>query len=107
MHTFINSLACDHHTLRSRKHPPFFPGYDVRSIAGGKVMALGPGSIAFIGFNADGNDNVAFVTLPSGGPELSYSLPTMNGPDRRSHRRIQIHVEGERHRRCRNNRNDR
>jgi len=32
-------------------------------------MALGPGSIAFVGFNADGNDNIAFValeTLPAG-----------------------------------------
>jgi hypothetical protein len=26
-------------------------------------MALGPGSIAFTGFNADGNDNLSFVTL--------------------------------------------
>ncbi|HWM47932.1 MAG TPA: Calx-beta domain-containing protein [Xanthobacteraceae bacterium] len=26
-------------------------------------MALGPGSIAFVGFNADGNDNLAFVVL--------------------------------------------
>ncbi|MDQ2081676.1 calcium-binding protein [Xanthobacteraceae bacterium Astr-EGSB] len=26
-------------------------------------MALGPGSIAFVGFNADGNDNLAFVAL--------------------------------------------
>lgn len=26
-------------------------------------MALGPGSIAFVGFNADGSDNVAFVAL--------------------------------------------
>ncbi|MEJ0020173.1 MAG: SdiA-regulated domain-containing protein [Acetobacteraceae bacterium] len=26
-------------------------------------MALGHGSIAFVGFNADGNDNIAFVTL--------------------------------------------
>ena len=26
-------------------------------------MALGPGSIAIIGFNADGNDNLAFVVL--------------------------------------------
>ncbi len=32
-------------------------------------MALAPGSIAFVGFNADGNDNIAFValeTLPTG-----------------------------------------
>ncbi len=32
-------------------------------------MALGPGSIAFVGFNADGNDNLAFValdTIPNG-----------------------------------------
>ena len=32
-------------------------------------MALAPGSIAFIGFNADGNDSLAFValaTLPAG-----------------------------------------
>jgi len=26
-------------------------------------MAIGPGSIAFVGFNADGNDNLAFVVL--------------------------------------------
>jgi uncharacterized protein len=26
-------------------------------------MALGPGSIAFVGFNGDGNDNLAFVVL--------------------------------------------
>jgi hypothetical protein len=26
-------------------------------------MAVGPGSIAFTGFNADGNDNLAFVAL--------------------------------------------
>ncbi len=26
-------------------------------------MAFGPGSIAFTGFNADGNDNLAFVAL--------------------------------------------
>ena len=26
-------------------------------------MALGPGSIAFVGFNADGQDNIAFVAL--------------------------------------------
>ena len=26
-------------------------------------MALGPGSIAFVGYNADGNDNLAFVAL--------------------------------------------
>src|SRR5918994_2716406 len=32
-------------------------------------MALGPGSIAFVGLNTDGNDNLAFVALeaiPSG-----------------------------------------
>ncbi len=28
-------------------------------------MALGPGSIAFTGFNADGNDNLSFVVLES------------------------------------------
>jgi hypothetical protein len=26
-------------------------------------LALNPGDIAFVGFNADGNDNIAFVTL--------------------------------------------
>jgi hypothetical protein len=26
-------------------------------------MALGPGSIAFVGFNSDGNDNIAFVAI--------------------------------------------
>src|SRR5262249_62414073 len=32
-------------------------------------MALGPGSIAFVGFNADGNDGFAFIaidTIPAG-----------------------------------------
>jgi hypothetical protein len=26
-------------------------------------MALGPGSIAFVGFNADGNDGFAFIVI--------------------------------------------
>jgi hypothetical protein len=33
------------------------------TIVGDVQMALGPGSIAFTGFNADGNDNLAFVAL--------------------------------------------
>ena len=38
-------------------------------------MALGPGSIAFTGFNADGGDNIAFVVLEEipAGTEIHFS----------------------------------
>jgi len=38
-------------------------------------MSLGPGSIAFVGFNADGNDNLAFVALETiaAGTQIHFS----------------------------------
>ncbi len=45
-------------------------------------MALGPGSIAIIGFNADGNDNLAFVVLEAITAGQAISLKTMNGTAR-------------------------
>ncbi|MCA1998841.1 MAG: 5'-nucleotidase C-terminal domain-containing protein, partial [Hyphomicrobiales bacterium] len=44
-------------------------------------MALGPGSIAFIGFNADGNDNLAFLAIDEipAGTTIHFSDNEWNG----------------------------
>jgi hypothetical protein len=44
-------------------------------------MALGPGSIAFVGFNADGTDNLAFVVLQpiSAGTVITFTDNEWNG----------------------------
>lgn len=44
-------------------------------------MALGPGSIAFVGFNSDGNDNIAFVALEaiSSGTVIYFTDNAWNG----------------------------
>jgi hypothetical protein len=46
-------------------------------------MALGPGSIAFVGFNADGNDNLAFVALETiaAGESIFFEDNEWNGTD--------------------------
>src|SRR5215813_11179473 len=44
-------------------------------------MALGPGSIAFVGFNSDGNDNLAFVALQdiAAGESITFEDNEWNG----------------------------
>src|SRR5262249_44716786 len=44
-------------------------------------MALGPGSIAFVGFNADGADNLAFVALApiAAGTQIHFTDDEWNG----------------------------
>lgn len=50
-------------------------------IAPFQLGALGPGDIAFVGFNAGGNSNVAFITLVpiSGGADIFLSDNESNG----------------------------
>jgi hypothetical protein len=44
-------------------------------------MALGPGSIAFVGFNADGNDGFAFIVIDpiAAGSIIRFSDNEWNG----------------------------